>query len=236
MIRTFASVVVLMVGCCVLAQGPEIPAPTITKGPAVLPIPIDEKNTLDKLKTARTELKTEREATAKTLEPEDTSADTERREMRKKLEELIKRLDTRPRTSLRDSQPAPRPGMSPTDPKSPPFPAETSVSAATDALLLAQNLYKSGDYPASLRAFKLIDLTLYAREDKAFIQYMTGCCLRRTGKLSEAAVIFRDVADTKDDEFVTECALWQLGTLRWREDMEKQLAQLKQRREAMAPK
>ena len=235
MMRTFAGGVMLMVGCAVMAQGPEIPAPTITKGPAQLPAPADEKSALEKLKATRTELKGEREAAAKTLEPDDTGMDVERREMRKKLEELLKRLDSRGKLPLPDLKAPSRMPALPADPR-PPVSAPEAVSAATDALLLAQNLYRAGDYPAALRAFRLIDLTLYAREDKAFIQYMTACCLRRTGKLAEAAVIYRDVADSKDDDFVTECALWQLGSLRWREDMEKQLAQLKQRREAITPK
>ena len=54
---------------------------------------------------------------------------------------------------------------------------------------------------------------MLAVDDRAFVQYMTASCLRQLGKRSEAAVLYRDVADAKDDEFLAECAVWQLTSV-----------------------
>jgi hypothetical protein len=238
MTRTFAGAVALLIGCVAIAQGPVIPAPTITKGANELPVPSKGSSALDNLKNSRSELKNEREGTSKTTDSDETASDVERREMRKRLDVLLKQLDNRSKLppETKPIPKAPVPGII-QDPKGSSGGADVpEISSRTEALLLAQNLYKSGDYGSALSAFRIIDLSKYAPEDRAFIQYMTASCLRRTGKLSEAASLYRDVASAKDDDFVTECALWQLGSLRTREEMEKQLAQLRQRREAMTPK
>lgn len=235
MIRTFACSVIFAIGSICLAQTTTIPQPKITTGPKLLPAPTDVNSPLEKLKASRNELQDEREATNKALQA-DENYDAERRELRKKLDELIKRLDNKPKSTGNEPKTLPKEATT-TLPKEAVVPSkEPTTSAVNDALLLAQNLYRTGDFDAALRAFKLIDLTQYTREDRAFIMYMTACCLRRTNKLSEAAAMYREIIDAKDDEFVTECALWQLGSIRWREDLEKQLGQLKQRRESALPK
>lgn len=238
MTRTFAGAVALMVGCVAIAQGPVIPAPTITKGATELPQPAKASSALESLKNSRSELKNDRDVTSKTTESDETPTDVERREMRKRLDQLLKQLDNRSKPLPPESKPSPKAPSTNHSPESKGNGngAVMETSATTEALLLAQNLYKSGEYASALNAFRIIDLSGYPKEDKAFILYMTASCLRRIGKLSEAAAIYRDVAGAKDDDFVTECALWQLGSLRTREEMEKQLAQLRQRREAMTPK
>lgn len=239
MIRTFTGATALFMGCVALAQSPVIPAPTITKGTAELPAPskgTSGNSPLEKLKSARADLKTDRDTPVKAADPEEDSTDVDRREMRKRVEDLMKRLESQPKVAAPETKPIPKSSI--------PAPRETKgggdnspeVSPATDALLLAQNLYKSGDFPSALNAFRIIDLDNYPSDDRLFIKYMTASCLRRTGKLSEALSLYRDVASSKGDDFVRECAQWQIGSLRTREEMEKQLAQLRQRREAMTPK
>ena len=238
--RTFASAVALLVCGTAMAQSPLIPAPTISKGGGAseqLPQPAG-KGSLDKLKSSRSDLRLDRDETPKSGDSEETAADVERREMRKRLDDLLKKMDNR--TKL----PPPESKSPPKNPNTNPTGSETrggvvpppETPATTDALLLAQSLYRSGEFETALKAFRMIDLSAYPREDKAFINYMTACCLRRTGKLSEAASMFRVLTSPVEDEFVAECALWQIGSIRMREDMEKQLAQLKKRREAMDPK
>lgn len=238
MIRAITGSVLLSCGIVGFAQSPALPPPTITKTPPSLPPANEVKSPLDQLKNSRNELKEERESTNKALETDD-AAEVERKALRKKLDEILKRFDDKAKSP---APPTP-PKTLPKETITPPTPTENkqptkepSVSATTDALLLAQNQYKAGEFDAALRSFKLMDLNIYAREDKAFIQYMTACCLRRTNKLNEAAVLFREIADAKDDEFITECALWQISSIRWREDLDKQLTQMRQRREAMNPK
>jgi hypothetical protein len=58
---------------------------------------------------------------------------------------------------------------------------------------------------------------------------MTACCLRRLNRLSEAAVIYREVAEMTEDEFVASCAVSQLALIRTQQELEAQLEQLRSR-------
>ena len=49
------------------------------------------------------------------------------------------------------------------------------------------------------------------KEDRAFVRYMLACCLRRLGRPTEAEVIYREVANGGDDEFVRREAAFALG-------------------------
>jgi len=254
MIRTVAGCVMLVFGCWALADGqPVIVVPHQTE--ATSPKPADP----------------------------DADLDAERRELRKRLDELLKRLDAKAKAPEPKKTPtvtvtvepiripAERPTVEPipvppkvvepkvveptTEPEVKPKIAEPTISdpkadlpspvppkvvepkaaepVDADPLASGQRLYKAGDFDGALKAFQSVDVT-QAGGDKMFVRYMTGCCLRRAGKLSEAAEAYREVAAAGDDEFLAECAQWQLGSIKWREDTEKQLDRLQQLREAGA--
>jgi hypothetical protein len=78
----------------------------------------------------------------------------------------------------------------------------------------------------------MIDGNKVSRKERAWVHFLTASCLRKQGKLAEAAVLYREVAEAKEDDFLTESAIWHLGFLRWREDMQKQLDEAKKRRDA----
>ena len=61
---------------------------------------------------------------------------------------------------------------------------------------------------------------------------MSACCLRKLGRLDEAAALYREGANAREDEVLTDCALWHLSAISWRRDMEKQLETLRERRQA----
>ena len=70
-------------------------------------------------------------------------------------------------------------------------------------------------------------------EKLAELAQAKGCiegCLRKLGKLEEAAAMYREVADVREDDFLTECALWHLSALGWRREVEKQLAEIRKAR------
>jgi thioredoxin-like negative regulator of GroEL len=94
---------------------------------------------------------------------------------------------------------------------------------------MAENLFRAGDIDAAHRAFRLIDQTLLSREDRAFVNYMIACCLRRMNRRSEAAVIYRSVAEAREDEFIAGCAVSQLTLIRTAQELEAQLEQLRAR-------
>ena len=96
---------------------------------------------------------------------------------------------------------------------------------------MARVLFRAHDYEAVLRTVRLLDLEALNREDRAFVQYLSAGCLRLSGKWSEAAALYREVADARGDEFLAECAVWQLGALRWQQEAQAQLEQSRRLRQ-----
>jgi hypothetical protein len=155
------------------------------------------------------------------------SASAERLRLMIQLQELIRRLNERPAGSGID-RPLPI-GKPPVGPSPRPKFEFPETGKPIDGLRVAMNLFRDNDFNSALRAFRLIDTTSMSREDRAFVQYMTASCLRRLNRNSEAAVIYREVADARDDEFITECAVAQLSMIRSAQELETQLEQLRSR-------
>ncbi|MBN9523138.1 hypothetical protein J0H58_32260 [bacterium] len=147
------------------------------------------------------------------------STATERARLQGQLQELLKRLDERPAGS----------GLPTARPPGGPRPAPTPAGPPVDAVRAAMNYFRDKDYEAALLVARQIDPATLGREDRAFAQYLTGCCLRKLNRRSEAAVVFREVANTRDDEFLAECAVWQLSLLRSTAEIEAQIEQLRGR-------
>ena len=199
--------------------GPELPLPRI---PSVGELPAPD---LERLKKEREDLQKELAKSGKETEGSDASLEKERTLLRIQLAELLRKLNER---------------------KSPPEPKITGGGVPAkvdpvetirplDPLSQAQSLYQTRNFEAALRALKLLDLATFSREDRAFVQYLMASCHRRLGKLSEAAALYREVAEGRDDEFLTECAIWQLSNIRWRQELEAQLEELRLRRKALLP-
>jgi hypothetical protein len=150
----------------------------------------------------------------------DTAA--ERAKLQAELLLLLKKLSASP-------GPAPyTPGpMSPPGPKPK---VEPGVGAkGPDPIREAMNLFRDNDFEAARRTFQLIDPVALPKEDRAFVRYMLACCLRRQGKPAEAEVIYREVANSGDDEFLASCAVWQLSLIRSEQELQTQLEQLRAR-------
>jgi hypothetical protein len=147
-------------------------------------------------------------------------------------------------------EPAPLPEEPKPEPsgKPPTMPATGNKAAAAggsvsvgkdkpvDPVALAEALFRTGDYEGALAAYRLLDLHSLGRSSRVGAQYMMACCLRKLGKTDDAASLYREVANSKDDEILADCAQWQLGALRWRHDLESQLRQVQQRRQALEVK
>jgi hypothetical protein len=140
--------------------------------------------------------------------------------LRDELKALIKAINDRPSVA-----PSPRPpGTS-----SPPGPKIEPGGKLVDELRYAMNLFRDGDYEAARQAFQRMDPKQLVLEDRAFARYMTACCLRLQNKVAEAEVIYREVADAKEDEFVAGCAIWQLSLIRSNRELQTQLEVLRAR-------
>jgi hypothetical protein len=160
--------------------------------------------------------------------PTDEETAAERARLQAQLQELLKRLVEQ--RTIYDRPPPIAPaktdhGPAPAKPK---FDFPEGIKPV-NALGTATNLFRINEIDAAYRAFGLIDTTAMSREDRAFVQYMTGCCLRKMNKRSRAAEIFRDLADAKEDEFIAECAVGQLALMQSAQELEAQLEQIRAR-------
>ncbi|HYV37903.1 MAG TPA: tetratricopeptide repeat protein [Gemmataceae bacterium] len=113
-------------------------------------------------------------------------------------------------------------------------PKETSETGpAADPLALGHVLFKAGNWELALKAYRMVNTAALKADERAPIQYMMAACLRKMGKLDEAAAIYRDVANVRGDDQVAACAQWQLVQLRWQSEFEAQLKDVRQRRKAL---
>ena len=106
-----------------------------------------------------------------------------------------------------------------------------AMEVRTDPFLLGQAQFRAEEYEAALATFRRTDPEALSHEEKLLLQFFSAGCLRKLGKLEDAAALYREVADAREDDFLTECALWHLGALGWRRDMERQLAELRKARQ-----
>lgn len=182
-------------------------------------------------------LRAEREALAAERQSvsEPTPAESEEvAKLRRRLAELVATLNARP-LAHRSSAAEPATSSKRTA-LTPLSDGVTGGAAATDVpsgdpVLAARANFRAGDYAAALETYRQIDLNGLTRDERSLVQYMSACCLRKLGRLDEAAALYREVASAREDEVLTDCALWHLSAINWRRDMEKQLETLRDRRQ-----
>src|SRR6185295_5768511 len=231
--RRLALVGLLLTSALLWAEDPT-PLPTTPTTPAPPPeAPADGTTSLlrelDRLKSEREALVRDREKVAKLLPAKTTDAAGELACRELRLAELLDILETNPPTPRpAPSEPPPvRSLPTPSDPNTnPSMPRPGTVVAKADPFLLAQSLFTAGQYEAALAAYRRIDPESLTQEERVLVQFLSACCLRKIGKLDDAAMLYREVADVREDDFLTECALWHLSALGWRREIEKQLAEL----------
>jgi len=133
----------------------------------------------------------------------------ERAKLRSRLDELFEQL-------LKKNAAAP--AATPTHAE-PAHDVPHSAVAPADRLRQAQNLFRIGEVRAAQRALLLIDPNTLAGKQPSLWNYMKASCHRRLGELAPAKQIYAELAESKEDEFLAECAAWQLQALRTREEL-----------------
>lgn len=159
--------------------------------------------------------------------------------MRLRLAELLARTGALTRSRPADTMP-PVPWLDPKiskpeeksaePPSSPGVNPPSGTGMPVDPLALANALFGAGDFERALKTYRQINLTGMKPEERVPIQYLIATCLRRQGNTDEAVRIYREVAGSKGDEMVAEAAQWQLQSMRWRQEVEGQIKELRQRR------
>lgn len=110
------------------------------------------------------------------------------------------------------------------------------TEAPVDPWSLAQSLFLAGDHAAALGAYRKLDREQPRPDERIVIQYMIACCLRKLGKLDEASLLYREVANSGGSDILIENAQWYLRAMKDRRELETQLNELRQRRQAVMPR
>lgn len=131
----------------------------------------------------------------------------ERARLKAKLYELLERIPAR------QTPPSTAPIVDPSHDTNP-----DSVRPV-DRLRYLQNLIKSGQYATALRAFQVMDPASMTGKQGAMLRYLKASAHRRAGDLEAAKQLFAELAQSREDEFLAECAAWQLQAIRMREEL-----------------
>jgi hypothetical protein len=211
------------------------PKPSVPQKPFAPKIdPLDVQRRLNRLKTEREGLKSERNLAVQALEDNEPSPE-KIAQLRLRVGQLLGRLATH---RVPDKGRAAPPTALPTAPVGPPLPLtqpgkvtpdNESTSSAVDPLALGRTLFRGRDFGGALKAFQQVSLSGLKPEERRPVEYLIATCHKHLGRLDEAAAIYREVAGSKGDEVLADCAQWQLTAIRWQRDLDQQLRQPQQR-------
>lgn len=218
---------------------PTLPVPT----PAVA-VPSNLESALEKIRSERAALERERREAADVLATGGSQQAMDRLKMRVQIAELMQRLkdkhaNTPHTTSTTAKEPPPKEAPEKDPPAKEPPPKEPSVPpgvvqaapprtpVASDRVALAQVQFRARNYAEALKTIDSVDRTDLTSSDRAWLDYLKAGCLRQTGKLTEAAALYKTLAALKEEAFLSENAAWQLSFLQWRQQMQTQLGDLR---------
>lgn len=123
----------------------------------------------------------------------------------------------------------PEPVVSPT-PDSVAVPQVTD--SAVDHFALGKVLFRAGEYPKAEQAFRKVTPT---DDNRLMLKYLIATCLRKRSQWQAAMDTYREVAESDQDPVLRDLAKFQLDGIRWNQDTEKQIEQLRRQREQKGP-
>ncbi len=116
-----------------------------------------------------------------------------------------------------------------------PDPVEAQTPAVTDAAVdnfaLGKVLFRAGDYVKAEQAFRKVVQT---EDNRLMVKYLIATCLRKRSQWSAAVEAYKEIAASDKDPVLRDLAKFQLDGIRWTQDTEKQIEQLKKQREIPA--
>jgi tetratricopeptide (TPR) repeat protein len=226
----------------------SLPAPTAseeTSEVSVAPQPNDVKSFDSELERLRQEIaaiKLLREQVASEANQPLTSDVAAAQEQRRELLELLTKLATKNVSAKPASEPPKPRKVSPApEPRVGAAKVEAKLDKATDHPLitdkivdpfaLGRALFRAEDYSGAEQAFRKVKVT---DDNRAMLQYLIATCLRKQSRWEQAAKAYRIVSENKEDPVLRDLALWQLENIRWYQQTESQLKQLRELREPTA--
>ncbi len=216
------------------ASAPALPPPTV-KGPPALPAappPPNLNSALEQIRAERAELERQRRETAAQMGTGSGKDAAARLQLRVQIAELLQRIKGR------DAGPTPAtaPGMGTSIPRGSSFPvlppAEAPArpgSAQADPLAVAQAQFRGRDFAGAVKTLAAIDRSELSGRDRLWLDYLKASCLKHLGKVAEASALYREVANDKEEAFLSESAAWQLSFLSWKQEIQGQLKALREK-------
>jgi hypothetical protein len=113
--------------------------------------------------------------------------------------------------------------------------SKTEAAKPVDPISLGHVMLQMDDYEGAVQAFRVVELTKLRADDRAYVQYLLATALRSAGRTQDALPLYREVANSKADVMIAECARWQISMMQWRRDLETQLDTMRQRRRSLLP-
>lgn len=124
----------------------------------------------------------------------------------------------------------------PAEPVAPPTPDSVIVPPVTDTAVdhfaLGKVLFRAGEYPKAEQAFRKVTPT---DDNRLMLKYLIATCLRKRSQWQAAIDTYREVAESDKDPVLRDLAKFQLDGIRWNQDTEKQIEQLRKQRELKSP-
>ena len=102
------------------------------------------------------------------------------------------------------------------------------TSDVADAFGLGKILFNKGDFANAEKAFRRAKV---APENEMTLKYLVATCQRRQARWRQAIEGYKVVAESDKDPVLQKLAKWQLDNIRWHQESESQLEQLRKQRE-----
>jgi len=255
--RLHGLVALSFAGLFAQAMAQDFPAPRLLPAPSSRPAPVPDARFAapvplpllateseagasleEELRQLRSELKTfgaAREEVSRSTRDVDAESDRVSIQQRQELLNLLTKLATKG-VARRVSPPA-TPIAQPTRTVESPPPIPEAVarlssapltSDVVDPFALGKVLLRSGDYAAAEHAFRKVKPT---DENRMMLKYLSATCLRKQSQWQPATDAYRVVAESDQDPVLRDLAKWQLDNIRWHQQTESQLEQMRRQRE-----
>lgn len=244
-------------GLLAVATAQELPSPRLLQLPSPQPAPVPDAEfaaplplpsraaeseagaSLDEeLRQLRSELKSfeaVREEVSRSTRTIDAESDRISIQQRQELLNLLTKLATKGvtrRTSPLEDQTAPATRTTEPSSQLPDAVAKPVSMLLTndivDPFALGKVLLRSGDYEAAEQAFRRVKTT---DENRMMLKYLSATCLRKQAQWQLATDAYRVVAESDQDPVLRDLARWQLDNIRWHQQTESQLEQMRKQRE-----
>lgn len=102
------------------------------------------------------------------------------------------------------------------------------TDAAIDQFALGKVLFRAGDYVKAEQAFRKVAQT---PDNQLMLKYLIATCLRKRSQWQAAMDAYNDIAASDQDPVLRDLAKFQLDGIRWTQETEKQIEQLRKQRE-----